>query len=67
MTTLNPVQMERKLRQLDNDVQAIYEMLAGIAATQSRHGHRLGEMDTKLGEMDTKLETIIGMLGERGS
>ncbi len=59
-----PVQIERKIRQLDNDVQSIYEMLAGIAGTQARHGNRLDEIDAKLGEMDAKLDTVITMLSE---
>lgn len=53
MTT--PAEIERKVRQLDHDVQAIYEMLAGLAATQQRQGNRLSEMDTKL---DTILELL---------
>lgn len=43
-----PVEIERKVRQLDNDVQAIYEMLATIEATQKRHGNRLNEIDAKV-------------------
>jgi len=43
-----PAEIERKVRQLDNDVQSIYEMLAGIAGTQQNHGNRLGELDSKL-------------------
>ena len=54
--------MKRKVRQLDNDVQAIYEMLAGISATQQRHGNRLNELDAKLVTMDGKLETMDGKL-----
>jgi division protein CdvB (Snf7/Vps24/ESCRT-III family) len=46
---------QRKIRQLDNDVQSMYEMLAGIAGTQARHGNRLDEIDSRLGEMDTRL------------
>jgi chromosome segregation ATPase len=42
------VNVERKLRQLDNDVQSIYEMLAAIAGTQTRHGNRLDEMAEQL-------------------
>jgi hypothetical protein len=42
MTT--PPEIARKVRQLDNDVQAIYEMLAGISATQLRQGNRLEEI-----------------------
>jgi hypothetical protein len=70
MTT--PAGLERKVRQLDSDVQAIYDMLNGIMSTQQRQGNRLNEIDTKLdemgsklGEMGGKLDTIIGLLGER--
>lgn len=70
MTTPGPVQMQRKVKQLDNDVQSIYELLIGISSTQTRHGNRLDEMDTKLTEVDTKLTevdsklaTVITMLG----
>jgi len=34
------------VRQLDNDVQAIYEMLVGIQSTQVRQGNRLDEIAT---------------------
>jgi hypothetical protein len=44
----SPAELERKVRQLDHDVQAIYEMLTGLAATQQRQGNRLSEMDAKL-------------------
>ncbi|MGH3776193.1 MAG: hypothetical protein ACRDRR_10750 [Pseudonocardiaceae bacterium] len=57
-----PVGIERKVKQLDNDVQSIYEMLADIAATQRRQGNRLTEVDGKLTEMDGKLDTILGLL-----
>ena len=53
MTT--PADIERKVRQLDNDVPSIYEMLAGISATQRRQGNRLTEMDSKL-------DTILDLL-----
>ena len=50
-------------------MQSIYEMLAGIEATQRRHGNRLEEMDRRLsdvdgrlGEMDGKLDRILGLL-----
>ncbi|GAA2548597.1 hypothetical protein GCM10010210_20830 [Pseudonocardia hydrocarbonoxydans] len=36
--------MARKVQQLDNDVQAIYEMLADIQATQKRQHNRLEEI-----------------------
>jgi hypothetical protein len=48
----------RKVRQLDNDVQAIYEMLAGISATQDRQGSRLEEIAAKQVVQDGRLEEI---------
>jgi septal ring factor EnvC (AmiA/AmiB activator) len=59
-----PLEAERKIRQLDHDVQSIYEMLAEIAATQRRHGNRLAEVDTKLTEVDTKLTQTVGNMTE---
>ncbi len=47
MTT--PAELERKVRQLDNDVQSIYEMLATIEATQKRQGNRLAEIAARVG------------------
>ncbi|HET9255239.1 MAG TPA: hypothetical protein VFO16_08560 [Pseudonocardiaceae bacterium] len=55
---MTPVEVERKVRQLDNDVQAIYVMLADIAATQTRHGNRMAEIDSKLVEMDAKVTEL---------
>jgi hypothetical protein len=55
---MQPVEIERKLRQLDNDVQSIYEMLAGIQATQTRQGNRLEEM---AGALDRLEERMIGL------
>ena len=43
-------------------MQSIYEMLAGIEATQRRHGNRLEEIDRRLGDMDGKLDRILGLL-----
>ncbi|MDQ2790129.1 MAG: hypothetical protein DLM60_12620 [Pseudonocardiales bacterium] len=62
MTT--PAEIERKVRQLDNDVQSIYEMLAEIAATQRRQGNRLMEIASKLTEMDDTLTGTDGKVSE---
>jgi septal ring factor EnvC (AmiA/AmiB activator) len=59
-----PLEAERKIRQLDHDVQSIYEMLAEIAATQRRHGNRLAEVDTKLTDVDTKLTDVDTKLAQ---
>jgi methyl-accepting chemotaxis protein len=59
-----PVEIERKVRQLDNDVQSIYEMLAEIAATQRRQGNRLMEIASNLTEMDGTLTRTAGKVTE---
>jgi hypothetical protein len=64
--------LTRKVRQLDNDVQAVYEMLASIAATQQRQANRVEELTTAqaeqsvvLDEANAKLDLIIRLLEER--
>ena len=64
--------LTRKVRQLDNDVQAVYEMLATISATQQRQANRLEELTAAqveqsavLGEANHKLDLIIRLLEER--
>jgi len=55
--------LERKIRQLDNDVQSIYEMLSSISGTQLRHGNRFDEIDQRLESMDGRLGNVEGRLG----
>jgi chromosome segregation ATPase len=57
-----PTGIERKVRQLDNDVQSIYEMLAEISGTQRRQGNRLDEIDGRLASMDGRLTAVDGRL-----
>ena len=61
---MNPTELDRKVRQLDNDVQSIYEMLADISATQRRQGNRLDEHSTILGEHTAILNEHSSTLGE---
>jgi hypothetical protein len=63
MTT--PSDLGRKVRQLDNDVQAIYEMLARIEATQARQGNRLAEAAATQAEHGAKLDRIVELLEAR--
>jgi hypothetical protein len=56
MTTID---LGRKVRQLDNDVQAIYEMLAGITATQHRQGNRLEEIAAEQATQRGTLEKVL--------
>lgn len=73
--TMTPGELERKVRQLDHDVQEIYEMLAGISATQTRQGNRLDQferkvearfdaMDTRFDAMDTRFDGLERQVGE---
>lgn len=59
-----PPEAQRKINQLDNDVQSIYGMLADINATQKRHGMRLDEMDVKLDGHTAILGEHTAILGE---
>lgn len=52
---MTPAEMEHKVLQLDNDVQAIYEMLAAIDGTLRRHENRFKEMSAQLGDVQTQL------------
>ncbi|MDQ3307788.1 MAG: hypothetical protein M3499_05460 [Actinomycetota bacterium] len=57
---MGPVEIERKVRQLDNDVQSIYTMLSAIQGTQERHTNRLGELAVKVDTVETKVDTLDG-------
>ena len=54
--SLTPAEVERKVRQLDNDMQSVYEMLSAIQGTQTRHTNRLLELDVKLTGHDTRFD-----------
>ena len=51
---MSPLQVERKLSQLDNDVQSIYEMLSTITSTQQRHTNRFNELAEQVGGLEVK-------------
>jgi hypothetical protein len=54
----NPIEMQRKVRQLDNDVQSIYEMLISIEGTQVRHLHRLDAIEARADGIDVKVDAV---------
>jgi hypothetical protein len=56
---MNPVELERKVRQVDDDVQSIYVMLAGIQGTQERHTNRLNELAARLDTVNEDLGSRI--------
>ncbi len=51
--------VQRKIRQLDNDVQSIYELLAGISLTQTRHSNRFEELQATLDTVGQDLDTRV--------
>ena len=63
--TMSPVEIERKVRQLDGDVQAIYEMLATIEGTQRRHSNRFQEITEQIDERFASLDGRMDALDWR--
>ncbi len=55
---MTPAEVERKVRQLDNDVQSIYELLMAIQSTQTRHTNRLHELGEDVGSLGAKLDAL---------
>ena len=55
---MTPAEVERKVRQLDNDVQSIYELLMAIQSTQTRHTNRLHELGEDIGSLVAKLDAL---------
>ena len=53
-----PVNVERKLQQLDNDVHSIYDILATISTVQAEHGVRLDTIDGRLDGIDGRLDAM---------
>lgn len=52
--------IEQKVRQLDNDVQAIYELIHKISTTQGRHTNRLAEITEDIAAIRSSLATQDG-------
>lgn len=55
---MTPAEIERKVRQHDNDLESIYEMLGTILGTQAQHGNRLDEVAAKLTEHDGRFDAM---------
>jgi hypothetical protein len=59
--------LEHKVGQLDNDVSAIYEMIATVQITQRRHDNRFKELAEHLQEHDGRFDGIEGRLDGLGA
>jgi hypothetical protein len=56
--------LRRKVRQLDNDVRAIYGLLETIQTTQGSHGLRLDSIDARLARHDARFDAIDARLND---
>ena len=70
---LTPGELQRKVRQLDNDMQATYSMLADISASQKRMATRLDSLEEKVDGLDVKVDglaidltTVLELMRGRG-
>lgn len=68
--------LERQVRQHDNDVSALYTMIADIQNTQRRHSNRfdeltedvgalsdrMGSLEAKVGSLETKIDQVLELL-----
>lgn len=52
--------LEQKVRQLDNDVQALYDLVHKISTTQVRHSNRFDEITADLAGHTDRLERLEG-------
>lgn len=50
--------VSHKVRQLDNDVQAIYEMISTVQSTQMRHTNRFAELNADVRELTSTVEGL---------
>lgn len=57
----------RKIRQLENDIESIYELLARINLTQVRHGNRFEELAATQAEHTATLAGHTATLAEHGA
>lgn len=58
----HPMNLERKVRQLDNDVQSIYELLSAIQGLQMRQTNRLDEIDRSLESLSHHIDALEGRM-----
>lgn len=67
---MTAIDLERKVRQHDSDISAVYTMIADIQNTQRRHTNRFDELTEDVGALDgrmSSLETRMSSLEERMS
>ena len=55
---MTAIDLERKVRQHDNDISAVYTMIADIQNTQRRHTNRFDELTEDVGALDGRLSSV---------
>ncbi len=61
--TMGPADIERKLRQHDNEIIAIYTKLDEIKATVKQHDRRFDQMDRRCDQVDTRFDQLAEQVG----
>jgi len=64
-----PVDLQRRVRQHDNDMSSTYELIFAIQNTLRRHGNRMAELtemvaahDARFDTVETKLDTVLDVV-----
>ena len=55
---MTAIDLERKVRQHDNDISAVYTMIADIQNTQRRHTNRFDELTEDVGALDGRMSSV---------
>ena len=55
---MSPQETARKVRQLDNEVASIYEILSAIQGTQKRHSMRFEEQAQRMSGLEAKVDGL---------
>src|SRR5947207_9838699 len=55
---MTPMGIERRVRRLDEDLHAMYDMLTTISNTQRRHSERLDGVEERVIEVDLKVSAL---------
>lgn len=72
METMTPRELTRKVRQLDEDVKAIYDLLLSLDAKTTaltkrvdKHDPRFDTLEARFDTVDGKLDQVLELLGSR--
>lgn len=57
---MTAIDLERKVRQHDNDISAVYTMIADIQNTQRRHTNRFDELTEDVCALEKRMSSLEG-------